>query len=67
MLYHHALHRLSKAGAGNIIHPVGARIAARTYEMLPLYCEVAVIYLMFSTVLTFVQRWGEKKLAMVLN
>ena len=31
------------------------RIAARTYEMLPLYCEVAVIYLMFSTVLTFVQ------------
>ncbi|MFR3407675.1 MAG: ABC transporter permease subunit [Christensenellales bacterium] len=33
------------------------------YEMLPLYCEVAVIYLMFSTVLTFVQRWGEKKLA----
>ena len=63
MLYHHALHRLSKAGAGNIIHPVGAR----TYEMLPLYCEVAVIYLMFSTVMTFVQRWGEKKLAMVLN
>ena len=39
------------------------RIAARTYEMLPLYCEVAVVYLMFSTVLTFVQRWGEKKLA----
>ena len=39
------------------------RIAARTYEMLPLYCEVAVAYLMFSTVLTFVQRWGEKKLA----
>ena len=39
------------------------RIAARTYEMLPLYCEVAVIYLMLSTVLTFVQRWGEKKLA----
>lgn len=31
--------------------------------MLPLYCEVAVVYLMFSTVLTFVQRWGEKKLA----
>ena len=39
------------------------RIAARTYEMLPLYCEVAVIYLMFSTVLTFVQRRGEKKLS----
>ena len=38
------------------------RIAARTYEMLPLYCEVAVIYLMFSTVLTFVQRWREMML-----
>ena len=39
------------------------RIAARTYEMLPLYCEVAVIYLMFSTVLTFLQRVGERRLA----
>lgn len=39
------------------------RIAARTYEMLPIYCEVALIYLLFSTVLTFVQRWGEKRLA----
>ena len=39
------------------------RIAARTYEMLPLYMEVAVIYLLFSTVLTYVQRFGEKKLA----
>ena len=38
------------------------RIAARTYEMLPLYMEVAVIYLLFSTVLTYVQRFGEKKL-----
>ena len=27
------------------------RIAARTYEMLPLYCEVAVIYLMFCAAL----------------
>ena len=36
------------------------RIAARTYEMLPLYCEVAVVYLMFSTVLTFVQRWAKR-------
>ena len=37
------------------------RIAA--YEMLPLYCEVALVYLLFSTVLTFVQRAGEKRLA----
>ena len=39
------------------------RIAARTYEMLSLYCEVAVIYLLFSTVLTFLQRAGEKRLS----
>lgn len=39
------------------------RIAARTYEMLPLYCEVAVIYLLFSTILTFIQRAGERRLS----
>lgn len=39
------------------------RIVARTYEPLALYCEVALIYLLFSTVLTAVQRVGEKKLA----
>ena len=39
------------------------RIAARTYEMLPLYCEVAIIYLLFSTVLTFLPRAGEKRLS----
>ena len=39
------------------------RIAARTYEMLPLYCEVAAIYLLFSTVLTFIQRAGERRLS----
>ena len=38
------------------------RIVALTYESLPLYLEVAFIYLMFSTILTQVQRWGEKKL-----
>lgn len=38
------------------------RIVARTYEPLLLYAEVAVIYLLFSTVLTWLQRWGEKKL-----
>lgn len=38
------------------------RIVARTYEPLALYIEVGVIYLMFSTVLTWLQRMGEKKL-----
>jgi len=38
------------------------RIVARTYEPLALYLEVALIYLMFSTLLTWLQRWGEKKL-----
>ena len=41
------------------------RIAARTYEMLPLYCEVAAIYLLFSTVLTFIQRAGERRLSIL--
>ncbi len=39
------------------------RIVARTYEPLALYLEVALIYLLFSTVLTWLQRWGERKLA----
>ncbi len=38
------------------------RIVARTYEPLALYIEVALIYLFFSTVLTKVQRFGERKL-----
>lgn len=38
------------------------RIVARTYEPLALYIEVGLIYLLFSTVLTKLQRWGEKKL-----
>lgn len=38
------------------------RIAARTYEPFALYCEVGFIYLMMCTVLTKVQRYGEKKL-----
>ena len=38
------------------------RIAARTYEPFWLYCEAAVIYLMFCTVLSWVQTWGEKRL-----
>ena len=39
------------------------QIVSRTYEALPLYLEVAAIYLMFSTVLTWLQSLGEKKLA----
>lgn len=39
------------------------RIVARTYEPLALYIEVGLIYLLFSTVLTKVQRIGEKRLA----
>ena len=38
------------------------RIVARTYEPLALYIEVGLIYLMFSTFLTWLQGWGEKKL-----
>lgn len=42
---------------------VTQRIVARTYEPLALYIEVGLIYLLFSTVLTKVQRIGEKKLS----
>ena len=38
------------------------RIVARTYEPVALYCEVGLIYLLFSTILTKLQRVGEKKL-----
>lgn len=38
------------------------QINASVYEPLLLYIEVALIYLMFSTVLTWLQRWGERKL-----
>lgn len=38
------------------------RIVARTYEPLALYIEVALMYLVISTVLTKFQRMGEKKL-----
>lgn len=41
---------------------VTQRIVARTYEPLLLYLEVGLIYLLFSTVLTKLQGWGEKKL-----
>ena len=38
------------------------RVASYTYQFLPVYCELAVIYLMFCTVLTWVQKRGEKYL-----
>ena len=41
---------------------VAQRVAARTYETFALYCEVALIYLIFCTVLTKLQTICEKKL-----
>ena len=41
---------------------VTQRIASRYYEHLALYMEVALIYLLFCTVLTKLQAIGEKKL-----
>ena len=38
-------------------------INGRVYESLGLYSEVAIIYLAFCTLLTWLQRLGEKKLA----
>lgn len=41
------------------------RIAGKTYQFMLLYVEVALIYLLFSTVLSWLQRYGEKKLDIV--
>ena len=38
-------------------------INGRVYESLGLYVEVALIYLIFCTILTWIQRRGEKRLA----
>lgn len=43
------------------------QIASRTYEPFALYLEAAVIYLIFSTVLTWLQSWLEKKLVWKTN
>ncbi len=40
----------------------GQQIAGRYYEHFAIYCEVALIYLVFSTLLTWLQQIGEKKL-----
>lgn len=39
------------------------KIVGRTYEPLWLYSEVALVYLLFSTVLTILQKYGEKRLS----
>lgn len=41
---------------------VTQQIAARTYEYFGLYLEAALVYLFFSTLLTFLQNYLEKKL-----
>ena len=38
------------------------RIIGRSYQSMALYLEVAFIYLLFSTVLSALQKLGEKKL-----
>ena len=40
----------------------GQRVAARTYIFLPIYCEVAVVYLLFCTVITKLQGLLERRL-----
>ncbi len=40
----------------------GQKIVSRTYEPLVIYLEVALVYLLFSTVLTKLQRAGERRL-----
>ena len=40
----------------------GPRVAARTYIFLPIYCEVAVVYLLFCTVITKLQALLERRL-----
>ncbi len=39
------------------------QIAAKTFEPMALYCEVALIYLLLNTVLTSLQRYLEKRLS----
>lgn len=43
------------------------QINARVYEPLALYIEVGLIYLLFSTVLTWLQRAGERRLGAYEN
>ena len=41
---------------------VAEQVAARTYEPFALYMEAAIVYLLFSTLLTWLQNYLEKKL-----
>lgn len=43
------------------------RVVGRTYEPFWVYCEVALVYLVLSTLLTALQRFGEKKLSSYVN
>lgn len=43
------------------------QIAGKSYNYLPLYIEVAAIYLLICTLLTFVQKMAEKKLSSYAN
>lgn len=43
------------------------KVVGRTYEPLWLYSEVALLYLFYSTILTFIQRHYEKKLSSYNN
>lgn len=38
------------------------RITGHNFQTLAMYLDVAIIYLIFSTLLTFLQRYGERKL-----
>ena len=38
------------------------QIIGRTYVYLPLYIEVAIVYLLFCSVISWLQKLGEKKL-----
>ena len=40
----------------------GQRVAARTYIFLPIYCEVAVVYFLFCTIITKLQALVERQL-----
>ena len=40
----------------------GQRVAARIYIFLPIYCEVAVVYLLFCTIITKLQALVERQL-----
>lgn len=46
---------------------VAQRIAARTYEPLLLYCEVAIFYLVFCTILSYLQGILEKKTSLFVR